>query len=323
MSRTQEKINQPTEPVYAGIDVSKNTLDFCIIPHGITMTVSNDKKGIKSLIRECKRYDVQLVALEATGKYHCLLHEMLFDAEINAAVINPFRSRQFADSMGKLAKTDTIDAHVLARFAERMKPEPDKPPGPHFKALRSLQSARRQVVSEIGDLKRQLQTTDHPLAAKQIKTRITVAERHKSVLEDEIYEVINANLDMKHKFQILLSIPGIGKLTACVMIADLAELGQVNAKQIAALAGVAPMNWDSGARQGNRMIRGGRQSVRNALYMCAVNCTSRSGPLGSFYRRLIQRGKSPKVALTAVMRKLVIIANSLVAEDRHWRADTV
>ncbi len=321
MSRKQEKINQPNTKVYAGIDVSKITLDFFIVPYGITITVGNNSKGIQELVRQCREHRVSLVALEATGKYHRQVHEMLHDAGIATAVINPFRARQFADSMGKLAKTDTIDSEVLARFAERMKPLPTKPPGSSVKALHDLHTARRQVVDEIGDLKRQLQTTEHPLAARQINARMKMAERHKSALEDEIQLLIASDPEMKRRYSLLISIPGIGKTTAAIMIADLAELGQVNTREIAALAGVAPMNWDSGARQGNRMIRGGRKSVRNALYMCAVSCVSRPGLLGTFYRRLIQRGKSPKVALTAVMRKLVIIANTLIAEDRPWQAE--
>lgn len=322
MSRKQEKMIQPSEGIYAGIDVSKDTLDFFVVPHGVTMLVGNDKKGIRTLVRECKRLAVQLVALEATGKYHRQLHTLLHDAGIEVAVINPFRSRQFADSMGKLAKTDTIDAEVLARFAERMKPEPKKPPGEHYRLLRELHTARRQVLDEVGDLKRQLHSTEHPLAAQQIRARIKMAESHKAVLEEEIQKSINSDPEMAHKFRILTSIPGIGKGTAAILIADLGELGQVNARQIASLAGVAPMNWDSGARKGQRIIRGGRKVVRNALYMCAVSRVRRSGSLGAYYRRLVQQGKHPKVALTAAMRKLIIIANTLISENRFWSVES-
>lgn len=321
MSRKQEKI-KPSESVYAGVDVSKDTLDFFVLPHGVTMTVGNDKKGIQKLVLECKRLEVDLLALEATGKYHRQLHDTLHEAGIETAVVNPFRSRQFADSMGKLAKTDTIDAEVLARFAERMQPEPSKPPGGHYRQLRELHTARRQVIDEIGDLKRQLHSTEHPLAAQQIRARIKMAERHKGVLETEIQAAIDSDPEMTAKFRILTSIPGIGKGTAAILIADLSELGQVNAKEIASLAGVAPMNWDSGTRQGYRIIRGGRKPVRNALYMCVVGRVRRSGSLGAYYRRLVQRGKHPKVAITAAMRKLVIIANTLIAENRVWTPES-
>lgn len=321
MSRTQEEIHQPTANVYAGIDVGKAHLDFYASPVNVKLHVTNDKQGIQKLIRQCRKNGVQLVAMESTGKYHRQAHEMLHEAGIPVAVINPFRSRQFADSMGKLAKTDTIDTEVLTRFAELMQPKQSVPLSGYHKALRDLQTARRQVLDEVGDLKRRLQTTEHPLAAQQIRARIKMGTRHKGALEEEIQSLIGAEPDLKTKYDILTSIPGIGTITATIMISDLSELGRVNCRQIAALAGVAPMNWDSGAKHGNRMIRGGRKSVRNALYMCAVSCAGRPGSMGQFYRNLTKRGKNPKVALTAVMRKLVIIANTLITEDRHWQPE--
>ncbi len=225
--------------------------------------------------------------MEATGKYHRVLHERLHEAGVPVAVINPFRSRQFADSMGKLAKSDRIDAEVLAQFAERMKPEPTQPPTEEHKALRELQSARRQVVDELSDLKRKLQSTDHPLAAKLIRARLDLATAHKQELEKELQALVEGDAEMKRKLDILSSIPGIGKTTATILISDLSELGQVNARQIAALAGVAPMNWDSGAKHGNRMVRGGRKCVRNALYMCAVAADA-GGP-GAVYFEEVRR----------------------------------
>ena len=271
-------------------DVGKNQLDFFIHPLNIKLRVDNDKRGIAKLIDQCARHGVRLVALEATNKYHRQAHEMLHNADIPVAVINPFRSRQFADSMGRLAKTDTIDAQLLARFGELMQPRQSIPPSKQHKALRELQCARRQAREQIGDLKRQLHSTEHPVAARQIRARIKMAERHKGVLEQEIQSLIDEQAELKHKFAILTSIPNIGPTTAAIMISDLAELGQVNCKEVAALVGVAPMNWDSGAKHGNRMIRGGRKNLRNALYMCAVSCTSRPGASGQFYRKLVKQG---------------------------------
>ena len=323
MSRTQEKINNQSNdvynPAYAGIDVGKDKLDFYIYPLNIVLQVDNNKKGVSKLIRQCTQHDVKMVALEATSKYHRLAHEMLYEAGINVAVINPFRSRKFADSMGKLAKTDKIDAAVLARFAELMQPEPTIPPSQHNKDLRELLNARRQISHEIGDLKRKLHTCEHPLAARQIRARIKISERHKQMLEQEAHVLIQGEHALKHKFDILMSVPGIGALTAAILIADLPELGHANCKQIASLAGVAPMSWDSGHSHGKRMIRGGRQAVRNALYMCALGSARRDGILGKFYRKLIKLGKHPKIALTAVMRKFVILANALITENRHWQ----
>lgn len=320
MSRMQEKIDERSANVYAGIDVGKTRLDVFIYPSNTRLEVPNNEKAIQGLIRALVQAGVHLAALEATGKYHCLAHSMMHAAGIAVAVINPFRSRQFADSLGRLAKTDTIDAETLARFAERMRPSPTIPPDKHSKILHELHTARRQVSDEVADLKRQLQTTEHAIAARQIRARIAMGERHKGVLEEEIRAVIASDPELSNKFEILTSIPGIGRITAAILIADLTELGHANAREIAALAGVAPMNWDSGGRYGNRKIRGGRRCVRNALYMCAVSCIGRSDFLGQTYQNLIRRGKNPKVALTAVMRKLIILANSLINENRKWQA---
>lgn len=318
MSRMQEQINKQPK-AYVGIDVGKDQLDIFIHPAGASLRVSNTKTGIQTLVKSLRQHEVELAALEATSKYHRLAHAMLHEAGFAVSVINPFRSRQFSDSIGRLAKTDGIDAEALAFYAARMNPSPTKPPEKQFKLLRDLQTARRQVLEEVCDLKRQLHTTDHSVAARQIRARIAMGERHKTVLEKEIHQAIAADPVLKNKFDILTSIPGIGRTTAAILLADLSELGQVNARQIAALAGVAPMNWDSGAKRGNRMIRGGRRQVRNALYMCAVACITRSESMGKTYQNLVARGKKPKVALTAVMRKLIILANTLIAENRKWQ----
>lgn len=317
MSRMQDKMNPPC--AYAGIDVGKFYLDFHIHPLNVKGRIENTERGVETLVRHCTKHDVRLVALEATDKYHRLAHEALHNADIAVSVINPYRSRQFADSMGHLAKTDSIDAKMLARFAELIQPNPTLPPSAEQKAIRDLNTARRQVLQDIGDLKRQLQVTDHPLAARQIRARMKMAERHKTALEEEMQTMIQSAPELKHKFTILTSIPFIGKITAAILLSDLTELGKVNCKQIAALAGVAPMSWDSGAKHGNRMIRGGRKHVRNALYMCAVGIARRGGTFTQYYKRLISQGKNAKVAITAVMRKLVILANTLIAEDRLWQ----
>lgn len=318
MSRMQEKITRQLPAAYVGIDVGKHQLDVFVHPDGRQIQVANDAKAIRILIRKLKDYDVKLVTLEATSKYHRAAHTMLHEAGIAVAVVNPFRSRQFSDSMGKLAKTDKIDAEMLAHFAERMRPTPTVPEDKQTRHLRDLQAARRQIINEVTDLKRQIQTTENGLVRRQMKARIAMCDRHKAALETEIQMVISTTPSLNERFDILTSIPNIGKITAATLLSDLPELGRLNAKEIAALAGVAPMNWDSGTKHGNRMIRGGRRSVRNALYMCAVGAIARPDPLGRTYRHLVKRGKNPKVALIAVMRKLAIIANTLVAEGRPW-----
>ena len=319
MSRTQEKINHPVVENYAGIDVSKDKLDFAIHGSDIFLTVPNDRRGIQKLIRQCILHNVQLIVLEPTGKFHRRVHEQFHEADIAVAAVNPFRSRKFADSLGQLAKTDKIDAQVLARYAAVINPRPSEPVSKQNGDLRELQAARRQLVDEIGDLKRKHKASVHALAIRQLKARLKLAETQKTAVEEEIHKLIQAKTDLKSKFQILTSIPNIGPTTAALMLADLSELGRVNCRQIAALAGVAPMNWDSGTKQGSRITRGGRRHIRKALYMCAVSTIGRQGPFAQTYKRLIQKGKPPKVALTAIMRKLVVLANTLIAEQRRWQ----
>lgn len=319
MSRMQDQKYRLSTNAFLGIDVSRDYLDIFIHPLNKKHRCSNDKSGIRKLIRCCAGFEVQLIALEATGKYHRLAHQMLHEAGFNVAVVNPYRSRKFADALGQLAKTDTIDAEVLARFAELINPPVTLPPSEHQKALRELNVARRQVLDEVGILGRQLLTTDHSLSARQIKARIKMCERHQGVLEKEIRQLIETRQELKHRFDILTSIPGVGVVTATTLLTDLDELGQVNCREIAALAGLAPMNRDSGARRGVRTIRGGRQHVRNMLYMCAVCLSRMKGLMGNFYRKLVEQGKNKKVALIAVARKLVILANTLIAENRPWQ----
>ena len=325
MSRMQDEITPPADDTnhksHAGIDVGKHTLDVFLHPANVLSRFDNTDAGLRKLVRFCQHHKVGLIALEATGRYHRKAHEALHEAGFDVAVVNPFRSRKFADALGQLAKSDRIDAEVLARFARVMEPEPTPPPSRHHKALRELNVARRQVLDEAGTLKRQLYETEHPVAARQIRARIRMAERHQKALEQEIQTLIHSQDELRHRFEILTSIPGIGFITATTLLAELQELGRVNCRQIAALAGVAPMNRDSGMKRGIRSIRGGRAYVRRMLFMCAVGLSRRAGIMGAFYRRLVSQGKNPKVAMTAMARKLVILANTLVAEDRHWQPD--
>lgn len=323
MSRMQDEITPPAacdkHHGYAGIDVGKYALDVFVHPAGELSRFDNDAAGLRKLVRHCRRHGVRLVALEATGRYHRKAHEALHAAGFQVAVVNPFRSRKFADAMGRLAKSDRIDAQVLTHYAMTIQPQPTLPPSAHHKALRELNVARRQVLDQVGTLKRQLYETEHRLVRRQITARIAMAERHLKALEQEIEAVIDSQAELRHRFDILTSIPGIGFVTATTLLTELEELGQVNCRQIAALAGVAPMNRDSGMKKGVRSIRGGRAYVRRMLFMCAVGLSRREGIMGSFYRRLVSQGKNPKVAMTAMARKLVILANTLVAEDRHWQ----
>ena len=321
MSRIQGKIT-PTQlaqgQVYGGIDVSKSFLDVHIHPSGAIIRIPNDKSGLKSLVRWLKPHMPKLIVLEATGRYHRLAQRHLHDAGIPVSVVNPYRTRKFADMMGQLAKTDTIDARILAEFAATIEPNMSKPPTPELETLRDIVLARRQLCDEITLLKHRLESTSHSMISKQLRSRLKTCERHLGILEQEIRCGIAVEPEFEDRFRILTSIPGVGFVTAAVLITELMELGQANGAEISALVGVAPMNRDSGMWRGQRMIRGGRKTVRNALYMAALSAISFNPDLAIFYKRLRAAGKKFKVAITAVMRKLVILANVLVTQNREW-----
>ncbi len=323
MSRIQGKTASPqlpTDQVYVGIDVSKSHLDVHIHPSGVARRVANDKAGLQMLVRLFRSYAPQTIVLEATGQYHRLAHRHLHDAGFCVAVMNPFRTRRFADMLGQLAKTDMIDARTLALFAAMVRPEAKVPPAPAQAELAALLVARRQVSQQKGALQNQLGVSDHALVSRQIRARIKMADRHLVALDAEIRQTLRTQPDLKQRYDILTSVPGIGLVTAATMIAELDELGDAKGSQIAALVGVAPMNCDSGALRGQRRIRGGRASVRNTLYMAAVAAVRSNGSIAAFYERLRANGKPFKVAITAVIRKLVIIANTLITENRKWEA---
>lgn len=323
MSRIQGKTTSPqlpTDQVYVGIDVSKSHLDVHIHPSGVARRVANDKAGLQMLVRLFRSHAPQTIVLEATGQYHRLAHRHLHDAGFCVAVMNPFRTRRFADMLGQLAKTDMIDARTLALFAAMVRPEAKVPPAPAQAELAALLVARRQVSQQRGALQNQLGVSDHALVSRQIRARIKMADRHLVALDAEIRQTLRTQPDLKHRYDILTSVPGIGLVTAATMIAELDELGDAKGSQIAALVGVAPMNCDSGALRGQRRIRGGRASVRNTLYMAAVAAVRSNGSIAAFYERLRGNGKPFKVAITAVIRKLAIIANTLITENRKWEA---
>lgn len=321
MSRIQGKTASPqlaTEQVYVGIDVSKSRLDVYLHPAGVLQSVSNDKTGLQKLARLLRPYRPELIVLEATGSYHRRAHRHLHDAGFHVAVMNPFRTRKFADMIGQLAKTDTIDARSLALFAAMVQPDAKAPPALAQADLAALLVARRQITQQKGALQNQVSVTEHSLIRQQSRARIKMADRHLAALDAEVQQLLRREPELKHRFDILTSIPGIGLISAATMIAELDELGQVNAPQIAALVGVAPMNCDSGAMRGHRRIRGGRASVRNTLYMAAVAAVRSNHHFAAFYERLRENGKPFKVAITAVIRKLAIVANTLISENRKW-----
>jgi transposase len=306
--------------VNIGIDVSKASLDICILPGGKQMKMANDSKAHKALITQLAPYKVALIVIEATGKYHLKLHQALAEARFAVAVINPYRSRKFADSWGQLAKTDKIDARMLALFGERMRPPSSIVPTDLMMRINEMVQARTSLVADQSALKNRLAVSNlarlHRLFKKRLRNLATDIAR----LEKDILFLIGQNEKLARRLEVLMSIPGIGLITAMTLIAAMPELGNANNKQIAALTGVAPMNWDSGTMRAKRAIKGGRFEVRRALYMPAMSVATRSsGTMHDFYQAMIKRGKPAKVAITAVMRKLIILANTLIKKDCMWK----
>lgn len=307
--------------VYVGIDTSKAWLDVYLQPIGQSLRIPNTKDGVRQLRRELTGIGVALIVIEATGKLHRLAHRMLSQAGFAVAVVNPFRSRKLADALGQLAKTDEIDARVLALYAQMINPQATPVPDKTVSRLQELVLARQSFTADRTALRNRLQAAESSELQAILKRQIASLERDIVRLEAKIETLIDGENQLKSRYDILVSIKGIGPIVAATLVACLSELGLTNRGQIALLAGVAPINCDSGERRGERHIKGGRAPVRSALYMAALAASRCNPHLKAFYDRLRSEGKAAKVALTAVMRKLVILANTLIRENRHWEPE--
>jgi transposase len=298
--------------------VSKDWLDVHILPAAESLRVANTSEGIRQLKRWLLRRDVELVAVEATGKWHRQLCRSLASSQIAVAVTDPYRVRMFAKAQGILAKTDRLDAKVLAMFARMMAPPCRTPAGQVFEAMQELITARASAVAEQVALKNQLAVAAGSFLKRQLASRIKQLAGHIKALEKECLKLIKADEGLARRFAILTSIPGFGDIVAMTLIACLCELGSLTDKQIAALGGLAPVADDSGQRQGVRVIWGGRSVVRTILYLAALAASKYNNDLKLFHQRLRAQGKESKVVLIAVARKLLVLANLLVAQDRLW-----
>jgi len=307
-----------TGPVYVGVDVCKERLDVSVHPTGQRLSVANGCDGLKRLKRALVGVDVALVVIEATAKYHRLAQRSLAQAGLLVAVVNPLRARLFAEAAGALAKTDRIDARMLAVMGAALDPQA-RPPAPmEMEALQELVRARSAAIQDLTGLKNRRGDAQTAFLKAELHRQINNLDRSIARLSAEIERRIAADPALTRRRQILLSIPGVGPAVAAVLLADCAELGALSAKAVALLAGLAPIARDSGDTNGQRHIKGGRKTVRNALYMAALSAARANPTLKAFYQRLCAEGKKPKVALTAVMRKLIILANTLIAENRKW-----
>lgn len=307
-----------TSELYVGIDVSKRWLEVWVHGGAESCKIGNDPDGFRSLIEQMKAIQPVLIVFEATGGYESRAVKALSEAGFAVAVVNPTRVRRFAEALGILAKTDKIDARMIAHFASVAQPTPNARQTPLEEQLAAWVERRRQLLVELVAEKNRLSTCPD-CVREGIEEHIAWLEEHIESLEAEIQVCIAQNAEWQARAEIIDSVPGVGLVTASTMVAELPELGQLNRQKIAALVGVAPFNKDSGPKKGKRRIFGGRDGVRRTLYMAALSATRCNPVIRAFYESLLQRGKEKKVALTACMRKLLVIINAMVKKGAAWR----
>jgi len=310
-------MNETTSSIFVGIDVSKARLDVAVGETGPTWNVRNDIDGIDQLVKRLQEIGSELIVIESTGGLERPVLRELLHAGLVVALVNPRRVREFAKAIGLAAKTDKLDARLLARFARDVKPQPTETPDQDDEQLSALLARRKQLLDMLTAEKNRLETTPQSLKSK-ILEHVSWLEEHLQAIEKEIDDLNRKDPERKHKQELLRSVKGIGPVTASTLSADLPELGKLDKKEIAALVGVAPFNNDSGKWRGRRRIKGGRASVRQVLYMAAVAATRFNPVIRSFYQSLLKRGKQKKVAIVACMRKLIVILNAMIRDLKPW-----
>lgn len=302
---------------FVGVDVSRDTLTVALHPGGEIRDFPNTERGRADLTSYLRRRDVARVVLEASGGYERPVAQALQDVGLSVAVVNPRQVRDYARAVGRLAKTDAIDAQVLAQFAQAVGPEPRPLADEATQTLVHLVTRRDQIVQMLTAEKNRLHSAP-PDLRPSIAEHIAWLEKGRAELEEKIRAVVESNPQWRERQRILRSVPGVGPVVATTVLGCLPELGELNRKEIAALVGVAPFNRDSGQMRGRRAVWGGRGQVRKVLYMAAVAAVRVNPVLRAFYRRLVAAGKAPKVALVACMRKLLVILNAMARHRTLW-----
>lgn len=306
------------QKVIVGIDVSKARLDAYVHPTAELLAMDNRPEGHQELLGRLRELKPSLIVLEATGGYEAPITAVLASAGLPVVVVNPRQVRDFAKATGKLAKTDAIDAAIIAHFGEAVKPEVRPIADPAAKKLDALVARRRQLVDMLtAERHRTLQAED--AVKRSLYEHIEWLEKRLGKMDDELLATVRESPVWREKDDLLQSVPGVGKAVSVTLLAELPELGRLNRRQIAALAGVAPFNRDSGTLKGTRHIRGGRKKVRSALYMAALVAMRYNPVISAFYAKLRAAGKKGKVALTACMRKLLVILNTMLKTRTTWQ----
>jgi transposase len=304
--------------IFVGIDVSKAWLDIAIHGQAETLRVGNDDAGITSLVQRLKKLKVCLIVLEPTGGFEMLVVAELTHAGLPAVVVNAKRIRDFARATGKLAKTDKLDAKVLAHFAIAVRPPLRSLRSAEEEQLTALLTRRKQVLDMLTVEKNRLVTVRATMRS-ELEFHIQWLSKSLKELDKAIEAFVASTPIWKEKRDLLQSVPGVGPVTSATMLGMLPELGKLNRQEIAALVGVAPVNKDSGKKHGRRRVYGGRADVRSVLYMAALSAKKFNPVIKEFYERLIKQGKEKKVALTACMRKLLVILNAMLWANQPWR----
>ena len=304
---------------WVGIDVCQKYLDVYVRPKGKLFQVTNDEAGITQLVQALREIQPELIVLEATGGMEINAAVKLTEAELTVAVINPRQARDFAKATGTLAKTDAIDAKVLAHFADAIRPEVRQMSDESSRQLEDLVQRRRQI-SEMITAEKNRRRGKTNCVQSNIDEHIEWLEKQLKEIESQISQAIALNENWKQKMDLLTSVPGVGEVVAVTLISSLPELGKISHKSISYLVGVAPLNKDSGKFRGKRKIWGGRAKIRCVLYMATLVAVRFNPPIKAFYERLLKKGKLKKVALTACMHKLLIFLNAMMKNNQTWQS---
>jgi transposase len=299
--------------------VAKDRLDVHVRPSGDAFAVTRDGKGLAELVERLQALSPVLIVMEATGGFETVVAGALSGAQLPLAVVNPRQIRSFADAIGRLAKTDALDAEVIALFAERIPVKPRPLPDAKARHLSELVARRRQLIEMMTMERNRRHTLTNPRMVKSVDRLLATLQKELTELDSDLDDTIRGTPAWRETEDLLISVPGVGDKLARTLIADLPELGKLSRRQIAALVGVAPINRDSGTMRGRRTTWAGRAKVRATLYMAALVASRHNSVLKSFYQRLLLAGKPKKLALTAVMRKLLTILNAILRDRTTWQ----
>jgi len=305
------------QKVYIGIDIAKASMDMAQHPDGERWSFTNDDRGISEAVSTLRKLSPALIVMEATGGIEAPLVAALAVAELPVVIVNPRQIRDFAKAMGKLAKTDVLDAQVMAYFAATVQPKLRTLPDAQSKEFAAILARRRQII-EMLTAERNRLSSAREVVRERIKDHIAWLDQELGSIDEELRHSVKRSPAWREKDNLLQSVPGVGPVLSATLLADVPELGTLNRRQIAALVGVAPLNRDSGKLRGKRSVWGGRAKVRPALYMGTLVAIRHNIVIKTFYQRLCAAGKEKKVALTACMRKLLIILNAMLKYRTPW-----